>query len=254
MIQKIMLLSILIASHSFAAEFEYNGTGEQINHSVNAPAGGGITITQSVDTSTITALNSVACPPDDDAYFRRFDLTVDGITNDFNVSQVSVAIETADPGMPLTANIYSLPKSSTFEFANLSLLGSATQNTIGGNAYFETLPVSATLSNPSLNDLVFEVFAPDFTNSANFFIGSNAGGQTGLSFLSSAGCGAVEPTELGSLGFPNMHIIMNVTGTAGPPPPPPPPPVSVPTINSFGLIVMVIFLSIIGIVGIRRRA
>ena len=59
-----------------------------------------------------------------------------------------------------------------------------------------------------------EVYTPDGQGSGNFFfIGSNAAGQTGSSYLASAACSAPEPTTTGNLGFPDMHIVMNVTGT-----------------------------------------
>ena len=59
-----------------------------------------------------------------------------------------------------------------------------------------------------------EVYTPDGQGSGNFFfIGSNSASQTGSSYLASAACGAPEPTTTAALGFPNMHIVMNVTGT-----------------------------------------
>ena len=59
-----------------------------------------------------------------------------------------------------------------------------------------------------------EVYTPDGQGSGNFFfIGSNAAGQTGSSYLASAACSVPEPTTTGNLGFPDMHIVMNVTGT-----------------------------------------
>ncbi len=47
-----------------------------------------------------------------------------------------------------------------------------------------------------------------------FFIGSNAVGQTAPSYLAAADCGVTEPTDTAAIGFPDMHIVMNVTGDA----------------------------------------
>jgi len=47
------------------------------------------------------------------------------------------------------------------------------------------------------------------------FIGSNDAGQSAPSYLRSASCGLVEPTDTADIGFPGMHIVMNVTGELG---------------------------------------
>ena len=44
---------------------------------------------------------------------------------------------------------------------------------------------------------------------------TNPDGQTDPSFIAAADCGAAEPTDLAILGFPGMHIVMNVTGAGG---------------------------------------
>ena len=46
-----------------------------------------------------------------------------------------------------------------------------------------------------------------------FFIGSNPDPETGPSYLSAADCGIPDPTPTGDLGFPDMHIVMNVNGS-----------------------------------------
>src|SRR6185436_1773755 len=53
-------------------------------------------------------------------------------------------------------------------------------------------------------------------NQNSFFIGSNNLGQSGPSYISAASCGIANPTNLASIGFPNMHIVMNVLGACGP--------------------------------------
>jgi hypothetical protein len=59
-----------------------------------------------------------------------------------------------------------------------------------------------------------EVFAPSGQDAGNaFFIGSNTAPQTGPSYVSSANCGNPTPTDVATLGQPNMHIVFNVNGT-----------------------------------------
>src|SRR4029079_14722911 len=50
---------------------------------------------------------------------------------------------------------------------------------------------------------------------AVFFVGSNSMGQTAPGYLSSASCGIANPMNIATIGFPNMHIVFNVTGTTG---------------------------------------
>ena len=46
-----------------------------------------------------------------------------------------------------------------------------------------------------------------------------AAGQTAPSYLAAAACGVTEPTDTAAIGFPGMHIVMNVTGDADVTPP-----------------------------------
>jgi len=61
--------------------------------------------------------------------------------------------------------------------------------------------------------LAVEVFSPNGQTANNsFFIGSNALGQSGPSFIRAADCGVAEITNLAAIGFPNMHLVMSVSG------------------------------------------
>ena len=180
--------------------------------------GGATSITQSTDTATITTGNSVACPADNDNYYRRFDLDgAHGITTDFTISDVDFGVEssTGNAGsQPIAVNLYSIPNASALTLANLTLVGSANINMADGAAFIQNVVVSGVV-NGSTDDLVVEIIANDTTNGTTFFIGSNGAGQTAPSFILSAGCGATEPTDIAGLGFPNMHIVMVVNGSVG---------------------------------------
>ena len=84
------------------------------------------------------------------------------------------------------------------------------------NHYYITFQIPVTGTDPAGSELVVEIFTPDGqTAGHSFFIGSNNLGQTGPSYLLAADCGVTVPTPTGSIGFPGMHIVMNVTGEAG---------------------------------------
>ena len=176
-----------------------------------------LSITQSTDPATITPGNSVACPGDDDSYLRRFDLDADfGVTSPYTISSVDFGIEAF--GAPLTAltltvNLYTIPSGAPFTFANLTLIGTAPfASTAAQAGTVVNAPVAGMVADPVANDLVVEIFAPDNTNGGTWFIGSNPAGQTGPTFLASSFCGAPEPTDIATLGFPTMHMVMVVNG------------------------------------------
>jgi hypothetical protein len=176
-----------------------------------APARGNTTITHSA-TQNIVSLNSVACPVDNDSYYRTFTLADFGISGAFAVSEVSFGIETSTGNagsQPLDVNLYTLD--GAFVLANLTLIGSTTVDVTDQALSIVSVPVNGNV--PAGGTLVVEVFAADTTNGTTFFIGSNPDGQTSPTYLLSAACGASEPTDIGGLGFPDMHMVMNVTGT-----------------------------------------
>ncbi len=233
--KKIILLSVLFSAAASAQTFEADGS-PQFSGSIDTGylGGGPVSITQNTDTSTITALNSVACPGDNDSYFRRFDLDgAHGIAGVLNVTDVDFGVETATGNagsQGATLNLYSIPNASPLLLANLTQIGTAAVTINDGSAFIQNVAVTGAIDG-SVSDLVVELFVPDFNNGTNFFIGSNAGGQSGPSFIMSAVCGATEPTDLATLGFPGMHQIMVVNGTL----PPPPEPAVIPVNNWFAL-------------------
>jgi subtilisin-like proprotein convertase family protein len=181
---------------------------------------GAVTITHSAS-QAITALNSVSCNAGglhtDNSYVRRFTLGDFGITSDFQVQQVEVGVETATGTggtQPVTVNLYTWDPSDPFTFANFTEIGTADVSVPDQSATILTVPVTGTA--PAGSTLVVELFTPNGqTAGHSFFVGSNADGQTDASFLAAADCGVAEPTDTAVLGFPNMHVVMNVTGIAG---------------------------------------
>ncbi|MGA9770894.1 MAG: HYR domain-containing protein [Blastocatellia bacterium] len=216
-----------------------------------ASAGGGAntngapgcqTITQS-SSQAITPLNSVSCNNGvghtDNSYFRAFTLSSFGIVNAFDVQSIDVGIEDAisggaantqaadhisrkkgkslgirpqGAGQPITVNIYTSSTAFPAGFpGSLTLIGTASVNVADQSGTILNVPITGTA--PAGSQLVVEVFTPDGEAAGNlFFIGSNAAAETGPSYLLAADCGITTPTTTSAIGFPDMHIVLNVNG------------------------------------------
>lgn len=211
----LVTISVVMADSGSSFSRNANPVSGPSNQSPAVAAGGSITITHSAS-QAITALNSVSCNAgglhSDNSYYRVFDLSTFGIAGQFDVTAVQYGIEQATAGaatQPVQVNLYTL--NGTFTLANLTPIGSTTDNISDQSGTIFTSLVSGSV--PANGVLVVEVFTPDGqTAGHSFFIGSNAAGQTGPSYLRAADCGVTQPTATGTIGFPNMHIVMNVIG------------------------------------------
>lgn len=162
----------------------------------------------------IVANNSVACTnqvtTQDNGYLRTFTLSDFGIDGSFDVKSVSFAVEAARVAQPLTVNLYTLDGALTY--ANMTKVGSA-EATVGTSAGGTVVSVPVEGEVPKDGTLVVEVDVPA---GGWFFIGSNDAGQSAPSYLRSEACNLTEPTDTADVGYPGMHIVMNVSGeTAG---------------------------------------
>jgi hypothetical protein len=202
------------------------------------------TITHS-SSQAITPLNSVSCNDGightDNHYWRAFNLPSFSITNTFHVQSIDIGIETASAGgmttpgrtssisrhlrqparrssaqapqgvgQPVTVLVHTNTE-APFPGGTLNFLNSVTVNVADQSGTILNVPINADV--PAGSELVVEIFTPDGTAAGNlFFIGSNAAAETGPSYLSAADCGINTPTTTAALGFPDMHIVMNVNG------------------------------------------
>jgi uncharacterized repeat protein (TIGR01451 family) len=204
-------LAVMLGSAANAQNFATDPNGDGARVAITAPEGvcGATIITQSA-TQNIVSLNSVACPSDNDSYFRAFNMGT--FPDGFNACSVQFGVETATgPGgvQPIVVNVYA-STGAAFPGGTLALVGTANVSLPDQVATVVNTPLTAAI--PPGAEMVVEVFAADTANSSTFFIGSNPDGQTGASYLQSAGCGAPTPVDTGALGFPNMHVVMNVIG------------------------------------------
>lgn len=181
---------------------------------VGAPPTCDCVLTQS-NSQDIIAANSVSCnngmDHTDNSYYRVFDLGALGIDGDFSVTQVEVGIELATSSLgtqPVQVKLYEL--SGAFTTANIMSLGSANGNVADTAETIQSFSVAGTA--PASSQLVVEFFTP--TGVGNLlYVGSNNLGETEPSYIRAIDCAINEPSTCSSIGFPDMHIVMNVHGT-----------------------------------------
>jgi len=213
---------------------------------VASPQGGCTTITQSTS-QAIVDNNSVSCNNGvghtDNSYWRAFSLPTFGILGAFDVQSVDIGVELAlaggarpspgkpsigpnksgatkgkgttapgGTGQPLTVRLYTSSSAFPSGFpGSLTMIGSTSISVADQADTILNIPVTGTAAAGS--QLVVEVFTPDGEVAGNlFFIGSNTAPETGPSYLSAADCGVTTPTTTTAIGFPSMHIVMNVNG------------------------------------------
>src|SRR5436189_251388 len=187
---------------------------------LSGPLGGTCpsTITQST-TQTIVDGNSVACNngvgSTENHYWRAFDMGTFTGGQEYDVTSVSFGIELAQSGggvlQQVTVNLYA-NHGSPFpagDWQSNLLVSSGPIDIPDQQLTIFTVPLVTAVPAGTL-ELVMEVMSPDGTAVGNlFFIGSNPDPETGLSYLSAVDCGVVDPTPVGDLGFPDMHIVFN---------------------------------------------
>jgi len=174
-----------------------------------------VTITHSVS-QEIIQFNSVSCNSGagnaENGFLRTFELEDFGITSDFNVTSVSFGVESATATQPISVKLYTLD--GEFVYDNMTLIGSTDTTLEAQELSMVTVPVTGTA--PAGSNLVVELDSPNLQSiGAFFFPGSNDLGQTAPTYLRSETCGLAEPTPTDEVGFPDMHLVMNVTGEAG---------------------------------------
>jgi hypothetical protein len=174
-------------------------------------------ITQSTS-QAITALNSVSCNASglhaDNAYSRSFNMAT--FPAGFDLCAVEIGIEQATSGaggvQPVTLNVYS-HTGAAYPGGTTTLVSTQALSVADQAATILSAPITGNI--PAGADLVVEVFTPDGQTAGHtFFMGSNAGGESGPSFIEAADCGITTPTATSAIGFPNMQIVLNARGTA----------------------------------------
>jgi hypothetical protein len=225
--KKISLLIIgliALASMSFALpnSFSKAPSGTVYNNpsgyipQLNAPSE--VSITHSTN-QVIVPGNSVSCNAgslhNDNSYYRVFDLQGNfSINTNFIITHLEVGIESASGAsgsQPVAVRLHTL--NGVLSNANLTLLYSETFSVPDQTLSIYNFVLATPVLVPVGETLVVEIFTPSGQSLGNsFFIGSNATATASPSYISAAACGVTEPTNVASLGFPGMNIVMNVYG------------------------------------------
>lgn len=180
-------------------------------------------ITHSASTDIVAG--SVACQnagiTSDNVYYRAFNLNDFGITTDWEVINVQLGWEslTVGPdGYPAVITIWendpAFPFPDTTPTVVAEIPVTLTGDMAGTLVDFEISGAVVTAGSELIVSIGWASDAIDDGGNgiAAVFIGSNAAGQTAPSYISSEGCGLVAPDDLANIGFPDMHIVMTVTG------------------------------------------
>jgi hypothetical protein len=134
----------------------------------------------------------------------------------YTITSVDVGINQANaagPTQPVTVNLYTSSNFPTGFPASLTLIGTTTVNVADQTNTVLNVPISAVVP-AGTAQIVVEVTNPDGTGLGNvFIIGSNDGAETGPSYLSAPLCGLTAPATTASLGFPDVHWVLNINGS-----------------------------------------
>lgn len=255
------LAIVVLAGASWSAEFSRNTGGVLGEMSSGVPQGGcgAVILTQST-AQTVLAQNSASCNISgehaDNSYFRAYDMSA--YPGGFDVCEVQIGIEEATAGQPalgggasqpMTVNVWA-NSGVAFPPGTLALVGTAAVNVADQALTVLTVPVAASLP-PGTSQMILEVFTPNGQQEGHrFFIGSNNLGQSAPSYIAAADCKLPDPTPTSDIGFPGMQIVLNAVGT----PQGGPPIVEVPTLGTWGAMILAGFLASAGFVVLRKRA
>ncbi|MCR9183673.1 MAG: HYR domain-containing protein, partial [Flavobacteriaceae bacterium] len=167
---------------------------------------------QTVSPGTVTC--NAGGLPAENSFYRVFDLANDfGIAGDFNVTSAEFGVEAASAATNMTVNIYSTIAVFPAGFpGSLTLQGTASVP-VGPGDVGNVVSGAVNATIPAGEIMVYELLIPDLQGAGiSFFPGSNALGQTDPSYIRAPACGLTNPGTLAAIGFPNVHMVMNIVG------------------------------------------
>lgn len=188
------------------------------------------TITHSTSMDLVATNPMVSCQQDtndpetpnsasDNKYFRFFDLSDFGIETAWDVQSINFGIQGVNipsmpNGYPMRVKVYSTPGSSfpTGYPTNFDQLASAVVlATNENNGTIVTANLSATI--PTGHNLLvsIEYEAAEQGSGNRLFLAANSAGETAPTYIESEGCG-ISPSTMATIGFPDVHLILSVTG------------------------------------------
>lgn len=177
-------------------------------------------ISQNATPNTVSTTGSVACGnsaggyTSDNSYYRVFKLADYGINYDYKVTNVAIGVQTANADFPVEFSLSTytgtFPNgSSSYLSGGMIEVGPSKMGGMAdsGTSYTQVIPAGSTF--------VLEVLHDGQANTEQFYFGTNPGGQTGLSYLMSEGCGLTTPIATGTgalAGFATAKWVMTITG------------------------------------------
>lgn len=180
-------------------------------------------ITQSSTPTVVSASGSVACGNStggytaDNSYLRVFNLADYGITYTYKITNIAFGVQTANTAFPVDVTVYNWT-GGTFPTGTATELGTASVNLTTASA--GTIVNTGTALNANIvpgSTFVVEIYhdGTGTTPPQTFYMGTNAGAQTGPSYIVSETCGINAPLATGTgalAGFASAKWVMTVTG------------------------------------------
>lgn len=181
--------------------------GETVNYTVTSSVSTA-PVTLSQNTSSVAvALAGIACNPGgDNTFYRVYDLTALGYTSDLTLNNIKFSVESSAVDRLVTVSAYTLSGALTNE--NLTLLGSNTVTATTSTSIIDYTVAMGGLTVPGGSTLVVSYAVASSTGNS-FIPGANAAGQSAPVFIKAVDCGIAQPTSLTTVGFPNVHIIID---------------------------------------------
>ena len=187
----------------------------------NCPFPGSAPLSITQNSSNTVTPGSVSCNAGgihtDNSYWRAFNLGPLALTGPFTINTVTFGVELATGSggtQPVIVRIYT--SAGAFPAGVRTLVTSQSFPVTNRTLSLFTATFTTPPTVPANAILVIEVFTPAGPGNS-FFIGSNSLAETAPSYLSAAACGVPNPVTVASLGFPNMHTIINAAGLVGNP-------------------------------------
>lgn len=187
--------------------------GDVVNYTVTSSISSG-TVTLTQNTSSVALASAgVACNPGgDNAFYRVYDLTALGYTNDLILNNIKFSVQSSAADRLVTVSAYTLTGALTD--ANLTLLGSTTVTATTSTSIIDYTAAMGGLIVPGGSTLVLSYAVASSPNNA-FIPGANAAGQSAPVFIKAVDCGIAQPTSFTAVGFPNVHVILDAELTQG---------------------------------------
>ncbi|NPA44639.1 MAG: hypothetical protein GXO49_03815, partial [Chlorobi bacterium] len=213
----------VLFSQSFS-NCEFN-TGLSYNKDLKSVSDTSFLLTHSLsqeiipETSVSCNLNGVHYT---NSYYRVFDLAspIFNVIGDWSVQEVQIGVGYAKGGIDtiqdLRLILYVMSSyNGTIPLDSLSQKGDTINFQVSDNdsGTLKHIKINPSISIPEGNSLVVEILVPDGQDDGNiFFIGSNDLPQTDKTFIRANHCNVNEPVDVADIGYPDMHLLLNIVG------------------------------------------